>query len=280
MSVFHKKPITHINHVAIRVSNLERSLLFYQRILRMKILERTLTEVKLTVNGETALVTLLEITNSERPSVKTTGLYHFALLLPTRDHLAQFYQHLVDENIPFGASDHHVSEAIYIEDPDGNGIEVYADRPSDSWVWEHDQVTMITKRINVHDLLANKTKDWDVMPSETVLGHLHLHVNDLEEAKTFFTALGFSVINEFHGAVFMSAGQYHHHIAFNLWNGTNAVAPKKHHVGLQSFSIHYNDESVRKEAKTKLQRLNIQLTKDKDTFCITLSPYGEVYLEV
>lgn len=280
MSVFHEKPITHINHVAIKVAQLERSLLFYKNILGMQVLSETPEQVELTADGVTPLVTLVEIENAVIPSMRTIGLYHFAILLPTRTDLAHFLQHIMDKNIPFGASDHHVSEAIYLEDPDGNGIEVYADRPSESWAWIHEQVTMVTERINAPELLKLKTKNWNVIPSDTVLGHLHLHVDDLESAKVFFEALGFSVVSEFHGAVFMSAGKYHHHIACNIWNGPDAVSPANNFVGLQSFSVTYNDNTVRNRTIERLEKLSVKVTDDNEFPSIRNSPYGDILLTV
>lgn len=280
MSVFHKKPITHISNIAIKVSNLNESLLFYKKVLGMHVLEKSKNEAKLTADGVTSIVRLIEIEKVEKPIMKTTGLYHFALLLPTRDDLAQFYQHILDKNIPFGASDHHVSEAIYIQDPDGNGIEVYADRSSDTWRWVHEQVVMPTVRMDGQQLLANKTKDWDVMPADTVLGHLHLHVNHLKEAKKYCRALGFSVVNEFHGAVFMSAGNYHHHIAFNIWNGMNAIKPKDQFVGLQFFTIKYKDEEARDHVMNALLDMNVKCINKTGKVIINQSPFGEIHLVI
>jgi len=280
MSLFHGKPNTHINHVAIKVTDVNRSLTFYKEILGLKVLEQTKTKVHLTVDGRSPLITLISLDNPEKNPNKTTGLYHFALLLPSRDDLAQFLQHLLDHRIPFGASDHHVSEAIYLNDPDGNGIEVYCDRPRDSWDWVHERVTMETERLNESDLLTEKTKDWEFMSSETVLGHLHLHVNNLDESKMFFEAIGFSVVNEFHGAVFMSAGKYHHHIAFNIWNGIDAKAPKDNNVGMKSYSIVYDSVSVRDQILASLQQMNKEVKKIGDAYIVRDMNNSEILLLV
>lgn len=280
MSVFHQKPVTHINHVALKVADLARSLDFYENVLKMQVLKKVDNEVQLTADGVTAIVKLIEIEDAETSLIKTTGLYHIAFLLPTRIDLAHFLQHIMNEKIPFGASDHHVSEALYLQDPDGNGIEVYVDRPSESWVWVHEQVTMATERLNTSDLLELQTGAWESMPASTVIGHLHLHVSHLDEAKVFFTALGFTVVNEFHGAIFMSAGKYHHHIACNIWNGPAAISPSEHQVGLQSFSILYNDVAVRNAVIEQLERLHVKVTVKSAVPCIQNSPYGEIMLKV
>ncbi|HKR08630.1 MAG TPA: VOC family protein, partial [Gemmatimonadaceae bacterium] len=148
------------------------------------------------------------------------GLYHFAILLPDRAALGRFLSHLGEIGAYAGMSDHFVSEAIYLTDPDGLGIEVYADRPRDAWRYDEGQLYMTTNHLNVEDVIAAAGGEkWSGMPSGTVLGHVHLYVDDIGKAEDFYhNALGFDkVVWSYPGALFMSAGGYHHHLGTNTW---------------------------------------------------------------
>ena len=148
------------------------------------------------------------------------GLYHFAMLLPERGALGRFLQHLGESDVPAGMSDHLVSEAIYLSDPDGLGIEVYADRPRDTWEYEGGQLVMATNPLDVSDLLAAAGGHrWTGVPAGTVIGHVHLYVEDLERAAAFYErGLGLErTVWSYPGALFMSAGGYHHHLGINTW---------------------------------------------------------------
>jgi catechol 2,3-dioxygenase len=210
--------------VRLQVSDLERSLEFYRRVLGLSVVGRRHREIELGAAGDsTALVVLVE-----RPGVRPVprpaalGLYHFAILLPDRASLAAFVVHLADIGTHAGMSDHAVSEAIYLSDPDGLGIEVYADRPRSAWEHRDRQIVMTTRPLNVRALLAEAGggDSWAGMPPGTVIGHVHLHVGDLEEAAAFYhAALGFDkVVWDYPGALFLSAGGYHHHLGTNTWS--------------------------------------------------------------
>jgi catechol 2,3-dioxygenase len=148
------------------------------------------------------------------------GLYHFALLLPDRASLGQFVRHLSEMGIHVASADHAVSEALYLWDPDGLGIEVYADRPRDGWRFRGEEIFMTTERLDIQSLLtAAGNRPWTGMPARTSLGHMHLQVSDLERAEAFYhSALGFDkIVWSFPGALFLSAGGYHHHLGTNTW---------------------------------------------------------------
>jgi catechol 2,3-dioxygenase len=148
------------------------------------------------------------------------GLYHFAILLPDRASLGRFVAHLGEIGAYAGMSDHFVSEAVYLTDPDGLGIEVYADRPRDAWKYDERQLYMTTNHLDVDDLVrAAGGERWQGMPAGTVLGHVHLYVGDIGKAEAFYhQALGFDkVVWSYPGALFMSAGGYHHHLGTNTW---------------------------------------------------------------
>jgi catechol 2,3-dioxygenase len=149
------------------------------------------------------------------------GLYHFAILLPDREALGSFVGHLAATGTYAGSADHFVSEALYLTDPDGLGIEVYADRPRSAWRDDGRQLHMTTEPLDIRGLLAAaRGRPWTGMPAGTIMGHVHLHVGDLDRAARFYhDGLGFDkVVWEYPGALFMSAGGYHHHLATNTWS--------------------------------------------------------------
>ncbi|HZG73830.1 MAG TPA: VOC family protein [Chondromyces sp.] len=155
MNQFHSAPLTYVSHVHLKVEDLERSLQFYQQIIGFQLLERAEGKALLTVDGRTPLLTIEQPQNVQPKQPKTTGLYHFALLLPQRSDLARVLKHFIQIGYPLqGASDHHVSEAVYLADPDGNGIEIYRDRPSSEWKWNGSEVAMVTEPLDAMNLLA------------------------------------------------------------------------------------------------------------------------------
>jgi catechol 2,3-dioxygenase len=155
------------------------------------------------------------------PEQSRLGLYHFAILLPTRSDLARFVAHVAPLGMPMGAGDHLVSEAFYLSDPDGLGIEVYADRPRDAWVVQNGQLVMGVDPVDMRDLLAAADDStWTGMPSGTTIGHVHLHVAHLGDAEAFYhAALGLDKVFRMPSALFLSAGGYHHHLGTNTWAG-------------------------------------------------------------
>jgi catechol 2,3-dioxygenase len=192
----------------------------------------------------------------------TTGLYHFALLLPSRVDLAQSLRHLVASRYPLqGAADHGVSEALYLADPDGNGIEIYVDKPRNAWPWLEGQLQMVTDPLNVEDLLSSYASSWNGLPEGTRIGHVHLQVADLGEAERFYSGLlGFDLMQRFgHSALFFSAGGYHHHSGVNTWAGVGASAPPPGAVGLRHFAVHLPNEAALAHAAERLEAAGIAL---------------------
>lgn len=243
---YQNKPYTFVELVELKVTNIESSLSFYQETFGFKVLERADNKVFLTADGKTALLALEQPANIIPTQEKTTGLYHFALLLPTRADLGAVLQHFVNINIRIGAGDHLVSEALYLNDPDGNGIEIYTDRPDTEWKWSGGHVAMDTLQIDAQSILAEgvHTK-WNGLPAGTVMGHIHLQVADLVEAEKFYNLLGFEVATTYPNALFMSTGKYHHHIGLNTWNGVGAPAPAANVVGLEAYTLVYpSDEEL------------------------------------
>lgn len=167
---FHSKPTTFVGHVKIMVSNLERSIRFYQEVIGFDILEQTASTAKLTTDGKTSILSLEQPENVIPKQGRTTGLYHFAILLPERSDLANMVIHFAKNSIQFGSSDHLVSEALYLNDPDGNGIEIYADRDPSHWHWEGTEVAMTVDVLDLENLLSSikPGKTWRGLPEGTV----------------------------------------------------------------------------------------------------------------
>lgn len=251
---FHKKPNKYISHVQLKVSNLQNSIEYYNTIIGFDVLEQTNTTAILTFDGSTSVLSLEEISDAQPLKSGQTGLYHFALLLPTRKDLGNFIQHMIQQNARVGAGDHHVSEAFYLNDPDGNGIEVYADRPEQSWIWNDSTIYMTTEQVDVRSVLAEAEGTWNGLPAGTVMGHIHLSVANISETENFYiNALGYEVVTRFgNQASFISTGKYHHHIGLNTWNSLGGTPTPENGVGLKSFTIVLNNEIEAEKIKRKL----------------------------
>ena len=212
---------TRVGTVRLQVADLDRSLSYYERVIGLRTLDRTDGGARLGAEPGRPLVEL-----HERAGVRSVprrgrlGLYHFAILLPERAALGRFLQHLGESDVRAGMSDHLVSEAIYLTDPDGLGIEVYADRPRDTWAYAGGELVMATNPLDVSGLVAAAGGGrWTGVPAGTVIGHVHLYVGDLERAAAFYErGLGLDrTVWSYPGALFMSAGGYHHHLGINTW---------------------------------------------------------------
>ncbi|WP_047984787.1 VOC family protein [Ornithinibacillus californiensis] len=274
---FHSTPTTFVSHVNIKIENLARSLQFYQEIIGFDILEQTSHTAKLTADGKTSILSLEQPENVIPKHGKTTGLYHFALLLPQKSDLANIVVHLTEKGIRFGSSDHLVSEALYLNDPDGNQIEIYIDREPSQWVWNGEEVAMAVDPLDFEELLKNAEpgKTWKGLPRETVMGHIHLHVAELTKTEEFYVnGLGFDVVNRYGaGALFLSTGKYHHHIGVNTWNGIGAPKPAENSVGMESFTLILPNEEAINETTNNLQKIGVTVTEE-DGRRITYDPSG------
>lgn len=268
---FHNPALPHVTGVQLYVKNLEQSCAFYREKIGFQTLPMSEHKAGLSTDGTTILVTLEELTEATPRNPRETGLYHIAYLLPNRLELARALRHYIHVQAPLdGAADHLVSEALYLTDPDGNGIEVYADRPSETWVWEGRQVAMSTNPLKVDELLeiaeSSDLLPWSGLPEQTLLGHLHLQVAELEDVKQFYVdGLGFDIVSFFgHQALFISSGHYHHHIGLNTWNSRGAKASSETRLGLGSFTIHYQNEAVLKTALIRLTALGFSVIEKPD----------------
>ncbi len=256
-------PRTDLGPVHLTVADLDRSLEFYEQVLGFQMHWHGGTEARLGAGSEDLLV-LTESPGAEPRPRNTTGLYHFATLLPDRVSLARSLRRLVEKDYPlWGASDHLVSEALYLDDPDGNGIEIYRDRPRNEWRWREGMVEMETRRLDLGGLLGEpgEERPWEGLPSDTTIGHVHLHVRDLQGAEGFYHGtLGFDVVTRYGGqALFVSAGGYHHHIGLNTWAGAGAPPPPSGSAGLRYFTVRLPEGS-------EMQRLIERLREDGVAF--------------
>lgn len=220
---------TTLGPVRLQVADLARSLAWYEGLMGFRVVERSGDSAVLAAHDDPApLVALSEWPGAVPvPRRGRLGLYHFAVLLPDRAALGRLVAHLAEHRTPAGASDHLVSEALYLTDPDGLGIEVYADRPRGEWRWRDGELMMSTAPLDLENLVAAAgAEPWTGMPAGTRIGHLHLHVGDLEQADAFYAgALGLApMVRSYPGALFLSAGGYHHHLGVNTWAGA-AAAP-------------------------------------------------------
>lgn len=274
---FHRKPVTFVGQVNLKVQNLERSIAFYQQVIGFKVLKKTERTADLTADGKTILLSIEQPENIVPKQPRTTGLYHFALLLPRRADLGSILRHLLQLGYPLqGASDHLVSEALYLADPDGNGIEIYSDRPASTWTWRNDEVAMATEPMDAEGVLAEGQGElFEGLPSGTVMGHIHLHVSELVKTEEFYTkGLGLDVVTRYgNQALFISSGKYHHHIGLNTWNGIGAPPSPKNSVGLESFTLVLPSEEERENVITNLGNIGASVSEENGYF-VTIDPSG------
>lgn len=213
---------TRLGPVRLQIADLARSLDYYQQVLGLRVVAQSSGRASLAPQGDdTVIIDLRELPGAQAvPRRGRLGLYHYAILLPDRASLGRFVAHLSNIGAYAGMSDHLVSEALYLTDPDGLGIEVYADRDRNTWKHEARQLAMATNPLDVENLVAAAgDASWTGMPSGTRIGHVHLHVANIAEAEAFYHgALGFDkVVWSYPGALFLSAGGYHHHLGTNTW---------------------------------------------------------------
>jgi catechol 2,3-dioxygenase len=261
---------TRLGHVTLQIADIARSLQYYETVLGLRVLDRTETTATLgTTDGETPLVELREYKGaSPVPHHGRLGLYHFAILLPDRPALGRFVAHLARIGERIGASDHLVSEALYLRDPDGLGIEVYRDRPRAEWRAVDRQLQMASEPLDLADVARSANgQPWTGMPAGTVMGHVHLHVGNLEQASAFYhAAIGFDkMVWSYQGALFLGAGGYHHHLGLNTWAGPRAPRPIESDARLLAWRIVLPSPSHVAAAAASLAAAGFAITADGDT---------------
>lgn len=233
---------TRLGPVRLQVADLARSIAYYGNVLGLRVLRRETGRAVLAAHGDDR--PLIEL--SEHPGATPVptrgrlGLFHFAILLPDRASLGRFLAHLAAIGVRPGTANHLVSESAYLYDPDGLGIEVYTDRPRDSWQRRGKELVMDTLPLDVAAVIAEgSAAAWAGMPAGTVMGHVHLHAGDLERAAAFYHAgIGLDVVVwSYPGALFLSAGGYHHHLGLNTWARPGATAPGRDDAQLLEWEV-------------------------------------------
>lgn len=256
MTKFHESPNIYPTDLCLKVKDLDKMIGYYSENLGFKIIRREQEMAVLGV-GDKEILSLVRPDGVVDKPARRTGLYHFAILLPKRAHLGSFLGNLRNRNLPIqGGSHHGVSEAIYLQDPENNGIEVYSDVPDENWQWQEDRVHMVTEALDYTDLLdLAKDLEWKGMPEGTKLGHMHLHVRDLEESLEFYSLLGFRKVAEIkNSAYFISTGGYHHHMGLNVWNGIGAKPAPENATGMKFFTLSVPGRDQLEEIRKRLDK--------------------------
>ncbi len=236
-------PRTKLGTVHLTVHDLSRSRAFYESAIGLSASDLDDGSVAMSVAGERPLVILHGDASAPALDRRATGLFHLAILMPTRRDLAVALARLAQVRWPLeGASDHLVSEALYLSDPDGHGIEIYRDRPREEWPQRDGTIEMATLPLDLNRLVADLHEGEELsalMPAGTVIGHVHLQVAELAEIEGFYNGvLGFDVIvRTYPGALFVSAGGYHHHVGLNVWNSRGGSPPAQGAVGLRWYEV-------------------------------------------
>jgi catechol 2,3-dioxygenase len=275
----HRLPdATRLGAVRLQVADLARSLAYYEGVLGLRVAERIERGARLAAHGDDAPLVELVERRGARPMAARgrLGLYHFAILLPDRAALGRFVRHLAETGVRAGAGDHLVSEAFYLQDPDGLGIEVYADRPRETWRRVGRELMMATDPVDVASLVAAAGDGaWTGMPAGTVIGHVHLHVGDVTRAAEFYAeGIGFDrMVWQYPGALFLGAGGYHHHLGTNTWAGSGARPPAGDDARLLEWTIVVPDAADVDAAAASLARGGHALARDRGD-ALAADPWG------
>lgn len=268
---------TTMGAVTLKVNDLAKVTAFYRDIIGLQVLQETAAAATLGTPSR-PLVHLQHLPNG-RFAGRTTGLYHLALRVPARQALANWFKHYTMMGAPHwqGSADHGVSHALYLSDPEGNGIEIYWDLPQDAWPRANDgSLTMYTRALDLQALLrAAEETAWQAMPPQTDMGHVHLKVASIPAAQNFYVdTLGFDLILDWSGsALFVSAGGYHHHLGLNIWESFQAPAVTADIYGLAQFEIHFASPSARQAVVNRLAESNHALERHNASV-IVHDPFG------
>lgn len=274
---FRLPPSTHIGRVKLAVSQLERSVAFYTEVIGLHLVRRDDRIASLgTRDNARVLLELEEVPGVHAFGRRTRlGLYHVAFLLPNRAALGSFLRHLLDLRMEFGAGDHLVSEALYLVDPDGISVEVYADLNRDKWRVSNGELMIGTRAVKSAEILASAGEPWSGVPPGTSVGHVHLYVDELEAASAFYhAALGLDLMTwRIPGALFLGAGGYHHHVGLNIWAAGSPVAGESD-ARLLSWELVLPDERATTEAAESCVELDSEARWMRTERGHSLTPWG------
>jgi catechol 2,3-dioxygenase len=266
MTKFTIHPETTVGKIALTVRDLPALTRFYNEVIGLTLKEQTAD--KATLGSPNEDIVVLHSNPTARQVSRATGLFHLAILLPDRPSLAHWlYQFLNSGYHLPGASDHGVSEALYLSDPEGNGIEIYRDRPRDEWPIAGGKIQMFTEQLDFDGLIKETPQTtWLKMPDETTMGHIHLKVHDVPQSIAFYgNVLGFDIVSdEYPGAGFVSAGGYHHHLGMNTWQSAGAAPLPAEAAGLAGYTIVLPNETARNETVANIQSAGILVEETAD----------------
>ena len=267
-----------IGVVHLNVTQLDRAQFFFEEGLGFKEIQKNESEVILGNLDKQPLIALHKV-NNPTPRKRTTGLYHIAILLPSREDLARLIYHMVNNQINIeGTADHGVSEAIYLTGPEETGIELYCDRAMEDWpIDDEGQLDMGTDPLDIDDLmyaLQGKNKQWKGLPTATRIGHIHLRASELEKTSDFYSILGLEVTQDYgESALFFAGGEYHHHIALNTWQSAGAEPLPEDTAGLRFFEILVENPEVLIDIKHTLEGQEINYERN-DQGILVVDPNG------
>jgi catechol 2,3-dioxygenase len=251
-------PETHIGKVRLRVADVDDLTAFYERVIGLRAVERDGGLVRLGTEGGEPMLELVSAPDAPPAPGFSTGLFHLAILVPDRAELARALRRIAETGWRLtGASDHLVSEALYLQDPEGNGIEIYRDRPRDQWNRDNGEIRMATLPLDLDSILGELDTGEEApngMSAGTTMGHVHLQVADIPAAEGFYNgALGLDVmVRSYPGALFLSAGGYHHHLGVNTWQSQGAPPPPEGALGLDRYELVLPSEASVDEAAAAL----------------------------
>ena len=275
-------PETTIGLVALSVADLERSLDYYQHNIGLTLQARE-GDVATLGAGARPLLRLTEQPGA-RVMRRATGLFHFALLVPSRLELARTLDHLLTTKTPIaGASDHLVSEALYLSDPDGHGIEIYRDRTRDAWYDAQGHLQMDTLQFDAAGVMAElqtyNGPAWNGLDPKTIMGHIHLQVADVAAAHRFYTeVLGFEHMADYPQASFLGAGGYHHHVGVNSWQGVGVPPPPETAARLLSYEIYLPTQTALDEVIGRIQTAELPLEEQADGWVLRDPSHNQIIL--
>lgn len=266
----------YVDHSHLAVEDLPMMSKWYREALGLSVIETSASGETLGVAG-LPLLTLTAGSNARRAPRSAPGLFHTAFLMPSRTELGRWLVHAAHNNIALtGASDHLVSEAIYLDDPEGNGIEIYRDRAREEWDYQPEgTVAMATRPLDLQALYDETPKEnFGGMADGTAIGHIHLQVSDIPQADGFFRdVLGLDIMARYPGASFFASGKYHHHVAANIWNSRGQPKRDAAMTGLADYTLRFNDPAKLETALAKLEELEIATTRNGATVSL-IDPWG------
>lgn len=262
---FQIHPATTVGTVTLGVADLPMMQRYYNKIIGLTVLESSGHTAVLGIDDRP--IVRLESRPDGQQYKNSVGLYHLAILLPSREALGQWLKHYIDKSgkMVDGAGDHFVSEALYLSDPEGNGIEIYRDRPRDTWEFEPDgTLVMGTVAVDLPSVIAAADPaPFEAMPSGTRLGHVHLRVNNISETNNFYQEMiGLDYMVGMPTATFLSAGGYHHHIGANTWHTANATKPPQGSLGLINYTLVLPDEDAKSTLLEHLGNSDVSIRTD------------------